>query len=304
MVAKALNFNKFIESISKKNPLQDKAIKSFLNKQDKIYWDRAEDFAEKFLSFIEKQNIPIRYIVNAYLKMCRDMMIEQVKFKKHGKYTCHDSAQANKNVYSSESEMKSYMYGLALSQFLWPNHYMMYDFYVMESKKLTDVRSYLEIGPGHGLFLVEAIRLFHGAYFLAIDISPISKRISEEIVRHFTENSQCEFRVQDVNQMETEKFDYIVMNEVLEHLDNPESVLRKIHGMLDSKGRFFITTCANCPAIDHVYLYDSVAHIRKQIQESGFNIVSDLPLAVGDFDESEWDEGKVEVNYAAMLKKV
>jgi len=300
----ATNFNKYIEIICKKNPLQKKAINNFLNKQDNIYWMRAELFAQQLSSFIDKQNISIEYIVDAYLRICRDMLVEQIKFRKSGKYSCTKAIYAKKKVYLSEVKMKPYMFGLALSQFLWPNHYLIYDFFIKESKKLINVSSYLEIGPGHGLFLIEAIKMLPTASFLAVDISPISKQISQEVVQHFLKDAQCKFRVQDVNQMDTKnQFDYIVMNEVLEHLDNPRLILKKIHNMLHDKGNFFMTTCANCPAIDHVYLYDSITHIRRHIQETGFEIISDFPIAVGDYDENEWENKKVEINYAAMLKK-
>jgi hypothetical protein len=93
------------------------------------------------------------------------------------------------------------------------------------------------------------------------------------------------------------------MCEVLEHLDCPLNILKKTYALLHDEGRLFITTCANCPAIDHVYLYENVGHIRKEIQEAGFNIVSDLPLPVGNYPDNNWLDTKIEVNYAAMLRK-
>jgi len=298
------NFSQFVSIIYKKAPLQRKAVQSFLENQDSVFWQRAEHFAEKIISLLEKQNLSIEYVVDSYLNMCWDMLIEQIKFRKTGRYSFQTAAQAEAHVYSSEKEMASYMYGLALSYFLWPNHYSMYDFFISESKKIENVESYMEIGPGHGLFLVASIYNFPDAKFEAIDISPISKRISGAIVTHFTESSKCDFQVKDVNHIQSGKYDYIVMCEVLEHLDDPLSVMKKFRSLLSESGRFFITTCANCPAIDHVYLYDSVDHIRREIKEAGFEILTDLPLSVGDFPESEWYEKKVEINYAAMLMKV
>jgi len=297
------NFSRFISIIEQKNSLQKKAVHLFLDTCDNLYWKRAEQFAEKLSSLLEKENLSKEYTVDSYLKMCRNMLIEQVKFKKTGRYSLQNAAQAEAKIYLSEQEMASYMYGLALSCFLWPNHYAMYDFFISESKKLSDINFYLEIGPGHGLYLVESIKNFPRAKFEAIDISPISKRISEAIVTHFTGKSECEFRIQDVNCIETGKYDYIVMCEVLEHLDDPLSTLINLRSLLSEEGRFFLTTCANCPAIDHVYLYDSIDHIRNEIKNAGFYIITDLPLAVSDFPENEWQKERVEVNYAAMVRK-
>jgi len=65
-----------------------------------------------------------------------------------------------------------------------------------------------------------------------------------------------------------------------------------------------VTTCANAPAVDHVYLYDSVEHIRTQIRECGFQIDSDIALSVDGSSEDQWVKGKTEINYAAYLSKL
>ena len=301
--SKSPSFARFVKAVCQRSPLQKKAVNSFLKDRDDMFWQRAQDFSDKMFTIMKRQGIEITYAADAYLRMCADMLKEQIKFKRTGKYSCQSADQANLHIYSSEKEMASYMYGLALSQFLWPNHYSMYDFFVQESRKLSNVCSYLEVGPGHGLFLVESIHNFPEANFLAVDISPVSKTICELIITHFTGSSKCEFQVKDINHIEHGKYDFIVMCEVLEHLDEPLATMKKVHSLLNDDGHFFITTCANCPAIDHVYLYDSIDQIRKEIKEGGFQIVSDLPLAVGDYREDEWFEKKVEVNYASMLQK-
>lgn len=297
------SFAKLVSLINKKNPLQKKALASFLKGNDSLFWQRADEFASKMLSLCKKQGITAEYVVNAYLKMCHDMLTEQIKFKKTGCYSVPNAAEAYANCYSSEKEMSSYMYGLALSQFLWPNHYAMYDFFINQSCNLRKVESYLEIGPGHGLYLLEALKLLPNAKFLAVDISPVSKKISQATVEHFAPDAECQFLVRDVNDFHEGKFDYIVMCEVLEHLDRPLETMKDIRDLLNGDGYFFMTTCANCPAIDHVYLYNSVKHIRDQIHEAGFKVVTDLPLAVNASPEEDWDDQKVEVNYAAMLQK-
>ena len=297
-------FSDLVLRICQKNPLQNKAIRSFLNNRDNVFWKRAETFASKFITFLELHQLSRNYAVDCYLKMCRDMLTEQIRFKKSGSYSLKTADQAEADIYSSEEEMASYVYAIALSFFLWPNHYAMYDFFIKESKKIHNIESYLEIGPGHGLYLARSINFFPNAEFSAIDISPISKRITEALVSHFTGNTKCEFHLQDINEFDGSFYDYIVVGEVLEHLDDPLFVLKKLRDMLSENGRMFLTTCANCPAIDHIYLYDSVAAIRDQVEKAGFKILVDLPLAVGDYPECEWDDKKVEVNYAAMVQGI
>ncbi len=301
----AKSFMRFVSLIMEKNLLQKKAVESFLKHRDNTFWRRAEWVSSRLLSLCEKSDISIEYIVDAYLTMCKNMINEQLRFRRTGKYTCQSASSARENIYTSEKKMASYMYGLALSQFLWPNHYAMYDFFISESSKIDGVESYLEIGPGHGLFLVESINNFPAAKFDSIDISPVSNNISKSILKHFSGGiAKCNFQVKDVNHLSSGKYDYIVMCEVLEHLDEPGSVMVIIRNLLNEGGYFFITTCANCPAIDHVFQYHCVGHIRAEIKEAGFEIVSELPLPVGSFTENNWAAQKIEVNYAAMLKSL
>ena len=295
--------SQIVSAIAERDPLQRKSIKSVFTDRDEIFWRRADSFAGKMLSICEKENISLDYLAGAYLKMCKDMLKEQVKFKRTGQYSCKTAADANQKVYSSEREMSSYMYGLAISQFLWPNHYAMYDFFINESSKLKEVSSCLDVGPGHGVYLAEALRLFPLAEFTAIDISPISIGITKKVVKEFCPGAQCRYVLSDINDFDSGSYNYIVMCEVLEHLDSPREVLTKVREFLSPMGHLFLTTCANCPAIDHVYLYDSVNDIRQEIGECGYEIVSDLPVAVGDFPENQWKDKKVEINYAALVKR-
>lgn len=116
--------------------------------------------------------------------------------------------------------------------------------------------------------------------------------------------ARCEFINQDVNGLVAQReFDYIVMCELLEHVDRPIDILRKTHSLLSDSGHCFITTCANAPAVDHVYLYDSVEHIQRELEQAGFQIIDELALPVGNIPRGRWIKDKVEVNYAALLSK-
>src|SRR5258708_4938670 len=116
------NLPPFFEKIFFKSPLQKKMIKGFLESRDDVYWERLDRFSKPFLDFLDHQKVSLDFVVDAYLKMCRDMLREQIHFKKTGEYSAKTAAEANARIYSSPEEMTSYMYGLAISQFLWPNH--------------------------------------------------------------------------------------------------------------------------------------------------------------------------------------
>jgi len=248
--------------------------------------------------------------VEAYQKLCNDMMKCQIFFMKTGKYSMisADASEANKNIYENESVMKLYMIGLALSQFLWSSHYDMYTCLIQSIKQNSkDIKSYLEIGPGHGLFMNKAIELIDGkSTITAVDISSTSIAITKSILNYLKPGSQnIIYHTIDMLKLNLdEKYDYITMGEVLEHVNFPETLLLKLRDLLNDNGRAFVSTCVNCPAIDHVYHFKTIGEIREMFSKCGLGIIEERVLPVEDLPFEEIMERKITVNYCAILKKV
>ena len=62
------------------------------------------------------------------------------------------------------------------------------------------------------------------------------------------------------------------MGEVLEHVEDPLIFLNKIHSIAKKDSFIFITTVINAPAIDHIYLFDSIESIKELIIQAKFSI--------------------------------
>ncbi len=182
----APHFERFVELIYKKAPLQKKKLEKYFSSQSELFFKEAELFSAQYTDYLESQRLAPEYAVGAYLKMCNDMMRCQVGFMRTGEYPVKQATDALENVYNNETEMQSYMVGLALSQFLWTSHYEIFTFFQDELKKLShSAHSYLEIGPGHGLFLSQAMKLFKECKnFVAVDISATSIQITKSIMQH------------------------------------------------------------------------------------------------------------------------
>ena len=104
-------------------------------------------------------------------------------------------------------------------------------------------------------------------------------------------------------QFEGTSFDCIVIGEVLEHVDDPLTILKNLHRLLDDAGRMFVTTCARCPAVDHVYLYQDQADIENQLIESGFKIEQRLVLPIQNLPKAADGDERPGLNYAAVCVK-
>ena len=101
----------------------------------------------------------------------------------------------------------------------------------------------------------------------------------------------------------TSLYDFIVMGEVLEHVDQPNTLLDKLKTLLSLNGQAFISTCVDCPTIDHVYHFKSIDEIQDMLKKSNFDIVSEKILPVENLPMNEIIRNNITINYSAIIKK-
>ena len=303
----APEFYKIVDAVIAKSPFQKKKLYQYLSEMNKEFFVHAEEFAIDYGNYLASQGIDFDYAVNSYLDMCKSMLKCQIEFMKTGRYSSNDHNQAFVEVYSNLDFMKSYMIALALSQFLWGTHYRIYsDFERSIIKNANNIGSYLEIGPGHGLYLRKAIQyLKPDTVIHAVDISTVSIGITKSIISYFYPNiSNVTFWTGDLLAYDASlRFDFITMGEVLEHVNDPHQLLAKLMTLLSDSGQAFLTTSINSPAVDHVYHFKSVEDVREMICDSGLEIISELVLPVEDLPMEEIIERRITINYATLVKK-
>ena len=301
-----MNFNKIVDLISNRSPFQKKRLHSYLEACDDTFFREADEFASRYECFLIERGISMDYAVDAYLKMCSNMLRCQIEFLRTGSYPQVTAEQAKTDVYESETEMLSYMVGLGISQFLWPTHYQMFSFFKkIINENAKSVSSYLEIGPGHGLYMEYALTQFHKLDIaVAVDISPTSLDLSRDIIQYFAADQKVvNFVLGDVTKIHFDRhFDFITMGEVLEHVNQPIELLQKLKTLLVPGGKSFVSTCANSPAIDHVVQFNNVQQIRDLIHRSGLTILGDLPLPVEPMSVEDAETKRVTINYCALLE--
>jgi ubiquinone/menaquinone biosynthesis C-methylase UbiE len=301
------NLRNVVDSINTKSPLQKKKLDSYLEKQSNIFFEEADNFIEDYSRYLEAENISFDFAIDAYLKMCKDMLKSQIYFLKENKYPLSDQKEAFQEVYNSKIEMQSYMVGLGLSQYLWGTHFKMFKHLTETLKKNSEtIESYLEIGPGHGLFFKSAIEIIgSNCKYTAVDISEVSLNLTKSIISFFElDNNRIEYLNKDVLDFKSnELYDFIVMGEVLEHVERPDLLLEGLNRILSVNGSAFISTCVDCPTIDHVYHFKSVDEIREMVKKSGFHISSEKVLPVEELPIEEIIEKKITINYSAIIKK-
>src|SRR5262249_36909831 len=124
--------------------------------------------------------------------------------------------------------------------------------------------------------LLQAMRKSHLDDFVGVDISTASLALTDKAVRAMLPGArdrlrliQSDFLAETAN---NDRYDVLVMGEVLEHVEQPEAFLSRLRALAASGAHVFVTTCINAPAIDHITLFESEADVEALIGRSGFTI--------------------------------
>ena len=171
-----------MDRILNESPMHYKRLQNDLEPLGEDHSKYSELLLELLDGYLISQGSELDEAISAYLKVCEDVMREELQYKKTGAYTTSlNFEQAANNVYHNSEVMRYYMLGMAMTQFLWRNHYLIFSFY---RRMLTEknISSHLEIGSGHGLFLLEALRHKPEATFSVVDISKTSLSLTSGLV--------------------------------------------------------------------------------------------------------------------------
>lgn len=288
--------------IEKLSPLHSKYILKHLANTDEKFKAYSNEYLAEYFDCLAENNITFTQALNSYMNMVKMMIEEQFFFAQNKRYRYSSFEEVNNLVYKNESFFSDYMIGLALSQFLFKNHCKLFDFFSKNIRKM-DGESYLEIGPGHGLFLLEAIKNNTFKNYTGLDISETSLNFTKQIIFKFLGNlNNCNLLLQDAMKISNEnKYDFITFGELIEHLEEPYEFLKNVKRLLNKGGKAYFSTVANGPTIDHIYLFNSVDEIKTMVQNAGFTIETEIIIPVDNISEDQWVEKKANITYGAII---
>ena len=297
------NVQTLIDNILEANPMHRK----FLDHSMADIQEEELHHLDRYLSFCTEQGLTLSYMAESYLTIVEDTLREQIYFMKHKNYRHSSYQDVANDVYHNDEYMNRYMYGLAMTAFLWPNHLGMARFF-NETLPRDRKGHYLEIGPGHGYYIMSAMQSAAFDHFTGIDISESSIKQSRSIIDYFAPECKDRYALRcmdflDANNLEENSFDSIVMGEVLEHVETPDIFLQRIASLAKKDAFIFITTCVNAPAIDHIYLWRTTADLEEMIEDNGLKITKPLrlPYEGKTLEESEAED--LAINVAYVLEK-
>jgi len=260
----------------------------------------------EYVEYCTGRGRSIVYLADCYNTITNDTLNEQFFFMKHGRYRYSKYAEVADKVYLDAEYMNKYMYGLAITAFLWPNHAKMYEFFVRSFPR-GKRGAYLEIGPGHGYYLRTAAELGNFDRLVGIDVSPTSVALTRDILEHSSLETSAQIDIVESDFLAVENdergFACIVTGEVLEHVEQPGLFLRKIAELSDKDTHIFVTTCVNAPSVDHIFLWRTTDAIEDLIRESGLEIVEPLHVPITGKTLAECVRDALPISVAYVLRK-
>jgi 2-polyprenyl-3-methyl-5-hydroxy-6-metoxy-1,4-benzoquinol methylase len=293
-----------ISYIGSKNPLHLKKIRKNFNAAGGMRQDLG-NFLSTYRVFMDANGVSTRELADAYLDLIEHMSCARIAFMRTGKYPIDSHEEAVETVYNNKDVMTKYMLGLAMSQFIWKHHYDLFQFFRGAVQRLTHFERCMEIGSGHGLFLLELFRLRKDVRsFDVVDLSPISLDLTQRLISALDPVSakKVNFTQMDFVQFKPKgKVDFLIMGEVLEHVKRPEVILDHIRDLLSEDGKAFISTCVNCPTIDHLYHFRSIDEVRDLIRRSGLVIEDEVISPSEDVSPEALERLKLDISYGAIV---
>jgi len=290
-----------VDGIGAASTMQRRAVESAL--EALTQGERLE--LQSYLEFCTKEGWGIDQLVGAYMTITHDTMREQIFFQRNGQYRHSSFDSVASNVYFDTKYMSSYMYGLALTLFLWPNHLQIVRFFRdMLPRKRGG--TYLEVGPGHGAFFRYAVRYGGFDTCVGVDISPTSLQMTRKLLESDTSLDRARWELMNTDFLAAttlhERYDAIVMGEVLEHVEEPLKFLERIRDLAAKNAFIFITTAINAPAIDHIYLFRTVEEVRDLVTAAGMTVRDVLATPYTGCSMEETVQKKLPINVAMVLK--
>lgn len=294
---------RLIDDILEKNPLHQKIVTVSLQNMT----DQEIQNLETYLNFSKEQGQSVEYLADCYLMMVMDVLKEQLYFQKHKEYRYSTLDEVAGSVYHDPEYMTQYMYGIAISCFMWPNHLEMLRFF-KETVPKDKKGQYLEVGPGHGLYFMSAMEKTAFDKFNGIDISETSIGITKKIVEYFLPNQKSNYALElkdflDADQLKSNTYDAVVTGEVLEHVEEPELFLRRIADIAKPDAYIYVTTCCNAAVIDHIYLFRTIKEVEDMMDECGLKVVKPLYLPYEGKTVEECLEKQLPISVAYVLQK-
>jgi 2-polyprenyl-3-methyl-5-hydroxy-6-metoxy-1,4-benzoquinol methylase len=276
----------------------------YINKNfDENYFFEFEKFIEFYIrdARCDKTVFDLLFLkIKGFIRYSHEFSVLQMRLNQNLNYKFNSFKEVEEKVYNNPMMNDYYLDGLAFSQYLWPNHYMMNKFLINGIKQLGVVARAIDVPCGPGVQSWLARRHSTIQSMTLCDLSLYSVSYARTLHSYFCEAGDWDMFHSPVEKC-MGKFDLIINGELMEHLEDPEAMLATLDRLLAKDGTIYLTTAIFAAAIDHIYMFRSAQEVREML-EKRFKIESELVLPVSLQSHRE-DMYNQPINYACFLRR-
>jgi 2-polyprenyl-3-methyl-5-hydroxy-6-metoxy-1,4-benzoquinol methylase len=215
-------------------------------------------------------------LIYGYCEFVIDVNRSQLLYEQQRRYEHSSFAEVFEKAYSNEEFMQLYHWGVYLTTFVWSHHLRIYRFFENEFLQPLSGKkehgSLLDLGAGSGIWHLLAGERLNGWDFTAVDISQPtidrSRKMASSLAR-----TGIEHVCADALTFEGDRqFDASISCFLLEHLENPEMLLKTMARNLKPGGIAFITSALTAAEIDHIKEFRRESELVVMLENCGFRV--------------------------------
>lgn len=210
-------------------------------------------------------------ILDGYAEFANDAMRNQVYYERHGHYRASSHEEVSRECYHNEEHMNQrYLPGMYLSHYVWPQHHLMLKgFKSLVLPRVRESQLFFEVGVGCGMYSKMTLEEFPDIRGIAFDISQYSLDYTARVLKAFGLIDRYKLENLDIQNGYPEKCDFLICQEVLEHLENPAEFCCWLSNMINPGGYAYITAALNAAHSDHIYLFHRPAELEEMVRAAG-----------------------------------
>ena len=210
--------------------------------------------------------------LEGYAEFANDSMRNQIFFERSGRYRATSYQEVREQCYLNEEHMtRRYLPGMWLTHYIWPQHYhMLKDFVASLLPRVVDCRLFFEVGVGCGMYSKTTLQALPCAHGIGFDISQFSLDYTARAIRSFGMGERYSTENRDISQGYSRRADFLICQEVLEHLENPGEFCGWLYRLVRPGGFAYITAALNAAHSDHIYLIRDPVELEAFVRGAGF----------------------------------
>ena len=244
--------------------------------------------------------------VKAYVMLSMEFLMLQKKLEKSGRYLLSSERESFDKVYNNpEVFTKYYLDGLLLSEALWPNQYLLNRLFSNTFLPLVHPGSHVvEVGVGTGYHLRQLLKKEPNISYTGFDISTLAIQYCRQFTGEdlLEPRGQLTFHHRNISrgsELEADSANALILGEILEHVENPASVLEEMRRIAQPGIPMFMTTVIFTANIDHIYLFEKADDIRRMTAQCGWKTFQETVLPI--YPDDHPDMERRPMNYGTVL---